>query len=264
MIKRWWVNKLLSSLLLLLLTGTVVLNVSCNCEPTNETIPQTVTFTDDNLDADVRRNLGKQPFEEITVDDLASLTVLYFASHSDIIDLSGIEKCINLVELDLSFNQISNISLLSSLTSLILLNIAGNQASDISPLSSLNLDYLYLDKNEIVDISPLSSLTNLLVLTLADNKIIDISTLSSLTSLTELDLGGNQIKDISSLSSLSDLDWLYLDRNEISDISPLVGNNGLGEGDIVQLEDNKLDLSEGSEDMVNIKALQDRGVEVTY
>jgi len=41
-------------------------------------------------------------------------------------------------------------------------------------------------------------------------------------------------------------------------------NSGLGEGDEVWLEENNLDLEEGSEDMENIQALEDRGVEVNY
>jgi len=52
--------------------------------------------------------------------------------------------------------------------------------------------------------------------------------------------------------------------NYISDITPLVENSGLGTGDEVYLETNNLDLTEGSDDMQNIKTLQDRGVEVTY
>jgi len=43
-----------------------------------------------------------------------------------------------------------------------------------------------------------------------------------------------------------------------------VENSGLGAGDKVLLEGNNLDLSEGSEDMENIKALEDRGVVVHY
>jgi Leucine-rich repeat (LRR) protein len=57
---------------------------------------------------------------------------------------------------------------------------------------------------------------------------------------------------------------LNLSGNQISDISPLLENSGIGEGDDINLEDNNLDLSEGSEDMLNIKALQDRGVIVNY
>jgi hypothetical protein len=43
-----------------------------------------------------------------------------------------------------------------------------------------------------------------------------------------------------------------------------VANSGLGEGDTLRLAGNKLDLSEGSEDLENIRQLQGRGVVVHY
>jgi len=82
--------------------------------------------------------------------------------------------------------------------------------------------------------------------------------------MARLYLERNQISDISPLASLTNLDTLWLSDNQISDISPLVENSGLGTGDEIWLEDNNLDLSEGSEDMDNIRALEDRGVVVRY
>jgi len=55
---------------------------------------------------------------------------------------------------------------------------------------------------------------------------------------------------------------IHLNENQISDISALVENSGLGLGDRVWLENNNLDLGEGSEDMDNIRALEVRGVDV--
>ena len=99
---------------------------------------------------------------------------------------------------------------------------------------------------------------------MSDNQIIDVSPLSSLTNLTVLDLYGNVVSDISSLSSLANLDQLSLKGNQISNISPLVENSGLGVGDWLCLENNNLELEEGSEDLQNIRALEDRGVIVEY
>ncbi len=56
--------------------------------------------------------------------------------------------------------------------------------------------------------------------------------------------------------------WCRVKRNQISDISPLLENSGLGEGDEVLLDNNNLDLREGSEDMENISQLEERGVVV--
>jgi len=52
--------------------------------------------------------------------------------------------------------------------------------------------------------------------------------------------------------------------NQISDISTLVENSGLSKWDTVWLENNNLDLSEGSEDLENVRQLQGRGVKVHY
>jgi len=43
-----------------------------------------------------------------------------------------------------------------------------------------------------------------------------------------------------------------------------VENSELSEGDRVLLEGNNLDLSEGSEDLENIRILEERGVRVDY
>ena len=61
------------------------------------------------------------------------------------------------------------------------------------------------------------------------------------------------------------LTGLRLGNNQISDISPLVENSGLEEGDeVVLLRNNNLNLSEGSEDLENIRQLEARGVSVSY
>ncbi len=142
------------------------------------------------------------------------------------------------------------------------------ESSDITDLSGLeyctDLTGLGLQGNQINDITPLANLTSLNDLVLYGNQISDISHLSNLTNLTGLGLRDTQISNISPLVNLTNLTWLRLDENQISDISALVENSGLDSEDEVWLENNNLDLSEGSEDMENIKALEDRGVVVHY
>ena len=94
--------------------------------------------------------------------------------------------------------------------------------------------------------------------------ITDLSGIEYCTNLVELNLQRNQISDLSPLASLTKLTYLGLERNQISDISPLVENSGLGAGDKVSIWDNNLDLSEGSEDLENIRQLEGRGVKVHY
>ena len=125
-----------------------------------------------------------------------------------------------------------------------------------------NLTWLELSRHQIRDVSPLSSLTNLTMLQLNSIQIDDISPLSSLTNLTYLSLRNNEISDISPLASLTSLEMLSLTANQVSDITPLVENSGLS--GTISLGNNNLDLSEGSEDLENIRILEERGVRVDY
>ena len=114
---------------------------------------------------------------------------------------------------------------------------------------------------EEITVAELATLTALRV---EWSDITDLSGLEYCTSLTWLALYKNQISDITPLENLTSLTWLALNGNQISDITPLVKNSGLSTGDEVWLEDNNLDLEEGSEDMENIRALEERGVVVNY
>jgi len=221
---------------------------------------ETVTFADSNLEASVREAIGK-PTGPIYPSDLDGLTSLY-VQEKNITDLTGLECCTSLKELNLYNNQISDISPLASLTSLTSLTLKSNQISDISPLASLtSLTRLALCWNQIRDISALANLTSLTSLKLRGNRVSDISPLANLTSLTTLNLATNQISDISPLANLTNLWFLYLRSNQISDIEPLVDNPGFSEGDTVDLGYNPL-----SDTSINtyIPQLRARGVDVDY
>ncbi|MFC1981254.1 leucine-rich repeat domain-containing protein [Chloroflexota bacterium] len=185
----------LSLSLLFVITFSVALVTTGLAQPPDET---PVTFPDANLEAAIREAIDK-PEGLIFTSDLDGLTSL---KTKGITDLTGLEYCSNLTELDLAWNKISNISPLSNLT---------------------DLTYLGLGGNEISDISPLSNLTDLTYLSLAWNEISDISPLANLTKLTELHLEGNQIADASPLvenSGLGAKDKLWLLRgNPLSDTS---------------------------------------------
>ena len=116
----------------------------------------------------------------------------------------------------------------------------------------------------IVELDGIEHLSNATVLNLHENQISDISPLAVLTNLTDLSLFSNQISDISPLAALTNRTRLDVSGNQITDIFPLVENSGLGEGDEVVLENNLVDLSEGSEDLENIRLLEARGVVVQY
>ena len=152
---------------------------------------------------------------------LLNLTELHL-NENQITDINPLSGLTNLTLLDLCHNQITDITSLSALTNLTELSLEYNQITDITGLSALtNLTSLGLGDNQITDITSLSGLTNLTKLRLYINQITDITGLSGLTNLTELNLRNNQITDITSLSALTNLTELNLDSNQITDISPL-------------------------------------------
>ena len=190
-------------------------------------------------------------------------------------DLTPLGKISSLERLAIGANITSDISPIGNLGNLIELRLWRSiPEGDISFLAELgNLTKLNIADNGIEDLSVLSGLKNLRELNLGFNRINDISALENLINLETLILGGshegvistgNKIEDISPIRSLTNLGHLTLDDNRISDISPLVENTGFGEGDKIDLRHNYLDLTPGSEDMNNINALIDRGVEVIY
>ena len=134
-------------------------------------------------------------------------------------DLAGIEYAVNLTELDLIENQVSDISLLADLVDLRHLGLDRNRVGDLSALSGLtNLKRLTVRNNQVSDIRALAGLTNLEYLDLRNNQISDISALAGLTKLRYLNLNYNEIGDISALSRLTELGALFLDCYYISDI----------------------------------------------
>ena len=113
---------------------------------------------------------------------------------------------------------------LASLINITELSLSSNRITDVSPLANLTKfeGVLLLSDNEIVDVSPLANLTELERLALDNNQIIDVSPLVGLTSLTDLYLTNNQIHDVRPLSGLYNLRELRLSGNPIQDTSPIV------------------------------------------
>ena len=173
--------------------------------------PPRAEFVDANLAKIVRKELrlategGHIDLLKIPQTSLAKLTELEL-SDQEITDITGLEHATQLTDLDLSYNQISDISPLAQLTQLTELELDRNQISDISPLAQLTqLTRLWLRDNQISDISPLAGLPNLRSLSLSSNQISDVTpltTFASLESLWSISLRGNPITDISPVRKL--------------------------------------------------------------
>lgn len=96
----------------------------------------------------------------------------YELSSSDIIDLDGVQFCINAKSIDLSNNRITDLTPLTGLKNLEELNLSDNQIGYIDSLSNLeSLTSVILSNNFIEDISPLFELKNLEFVELSGNNI---------------------------------------------------------------------------------------------
>ena len=185
-------------------------------------IAQTFAFSDPALDAAVRA------------------AVPLGGTYPDVIDITEVQG-VGFTTLDASNQGITNISGLEYCTDLIDLNLAKNDISIVTPIASLtNLVSLDLSYNEYVsDVSDLASLTSLVFLDLGNgdprepgwnaeaantNMISDLTSLSGLTALQYLNVaGGTSLQDLLFLSGMIGLQELVLGNNLITDFSPLSG-----------------------------------------
>ena len=208
-----------------------------------------VDIPDEALRALLAEELGKDADDEITRDDLASLTSLSYTwpvvgERVDIADLTGLEFAVNLTYLYLRGNDIVDLGALARLDKLESLDLDGNRIADLSPLAGLPaLRVLFAGRNPIEDITPLAALPRLENLELANTRIerpllgraplrklvlrgarvSDLSVLEGLAELRELDLGENPLIDLTPLQRLPGLRELWLDGCGITDLSGLTG-----------------------------------------
>ncbi|HWR61966.1 MAG TPA: leucine-rich repeat domain-containing protein [Clostridia bacterium] len=162
-----------------------------------------IVFADPNLESTVRRVLGIQgrPVTQKDAFQVQSLNLGHsIPSDEAFIDLTGLEHFVNLEELSLD----------------------GNKISDLSPISGLvKMKSLVIAFNEITDLGALSGMTQLEVLDAKNNRISDVSPLAVLTDIWELQLNANQITDVSPLASLKNLKALLLAGNPVTDFNSL-------------------------------------------
>lgn len=218
-------------------------------------------FSDANLENEVRAKL-KRSTGELSYSELVGIEKLYAMSTGysrAIYNLEGIEYLTGLKVLDLSRNQVRDISPLSNLTGLQDLELDDNPVENLAVLANLtNLTKLNLSNCRLESITPLAKLTNLTELLLSSNQFTDISPLSALTNLTTIVLESCYLlKDITPLEGLTKLNLINLSTNEkLTDIGPLVRNSGLGSGDTVYV------IYSPNVNTAQISALRSRGVKV--
>lgn len=174
--------------------------------------------------------------------------------------LSGIEYAVNLEYIDLSNNALTNIDALSSCEKLQYINISNNNITSVSALANApEMFILIADNNNISEFSALASNESLVTISFAGNTIKDISALKDMLSLRSVDLSGNKIVDISALSTLTYVNYLYLADNDIDSLLAIADLDYLF---CVDIEQNRLDLTEGGENSAILESLLSVGVDV--
>ncbi|CAL6113715.1 leucine-rich_repeat domain-containing protein [Hexamita inflata] len=154
--------------------------------------------------------------------------------------ISGIEKMINLISLELKDNNIADISPLKSLTKIEILNLQSNQIQDISILENLScLEKLYLNNNKVNSLQGLGKQLQLRWLNLQLNQVTNIEPLSSLLQLKRLILDGNQVEDIGSLCNMN-LEEFGISNNKITSIEPLKLSKSLNELNLARNQINNI------------------------
>jgi hypothetical protein len=207
----------------------------------------TIVFVDPWLEITIRRS-ARQPRGALSEATLRGIRYVVMESIIDkISDLSGIERCPNLINVDMGLQDITDLAPIGFLTKLEILHIDQNHnLHEISPLSGLtSLRELNIIDTHVDDLSPLASLTRLKVLKAGLVPAKDVTFLAQLNELQELHLTeipfgtlsilqgkGElqvlilpycQIMDISALRNCTKLTYLDLSDAGISDISPLRG-----------------------------------------
>ncbi len=191
---------------------------------------------------------------------MVNLKELY-VYQNEITDISFVKGLTELENLSLFNNKVSDLSPIAGLVSLKGLYLRSNKISDISALDGLyKLEVLDLSENNVSDITPLAELRNINLLRLNDNNISDISALSGMKKMDRLHLHNNSISDIAPLSAMADLTEVYLDNNNVTDVEPLMSLTALG---WIRLDGNHVTNFEPLKNLIGLKKVYLVGTDIS-
>ena len=203
--------------------------------------------------------------EYVSFDDLSSISYLDLSGYNlTNNDLNVLKYFTSLKCLDISNNNITDISSLSTLKELTILEASNNKITDISVLSSFTkLETLYLENNNISDITPIKDLFELTILLLDNNKLTNYTNVfNNLNGLSILSLENCNIGDITfgsneilSLNLSNNPNLKFLSKVNVNIIE--LDNNNLSNLDILSNIDasNLKSLSLVNNDIKDISVL---------
>ena len=237
-----------------------ILNLSDNNISSNNSISRINLLKDlPNIE---RINLSGNKLENTDVISNYQRATHIYLSNNKINNLNGFETLIQklknnesepvLIALDLSGNEIEDLTQIKDIVTLKSLNLNNNNINNIKPIENMvNLSTLYISKNKIDDISIISKLTKLTTLYMASNNIRNISSIKNL-GLSILDISSNKIDNLEDLKNMTSLQELKASANRINSIEPIKNFSAI----------NKLDMNsqslcytllEGTDDIVLIE-----------
>ena len=242
--------------------NTPVTNTPETVRPIQPTPSGIVLIPDLNLREAIERQLGKNPGAAITPADMERLTRIE-GNKSGIQNLKGLEYAINLEDIRLDHNAITDLTPLTNLTELDHnISLRGNQITDVTPLARLfKVRWMQLQDNQITDLSPLQNLKKLREINISGNPVTDLSALAGLIGLEGIAAWNTRISDFSPLANLPRFQWIEF-GNEPS-ISALPSLQGLRALKRLIIEDCNISDISGLAELTQLTQLSLQGNSVT-
>lgn len=184
---------------------------------------QTVNLPDTNF-----RNVLQRYYpslmtgDQLNVGAANSFTNDLFVKNANISDLTGIEHFTSVYKIDASGNKINYVPDLSANQNLEYLYLNFNNLSNIDfLLNNKSLLQIQLFNNQLTNIPKFSGFTNLIQLFLSNNKIEKIEDVTELVNLLDFQFGNNLLDSLPDLSQNIKLNSLHFHQNSIVDVTEL-------------------------------------------
>ncbi|CAL6024623.1 leucine-rich_repeat protein [Hexamita inflata] len=227
-----------------------------------------------NVDFTEHLNISKlivDHCENVIISPLPHITELFLIS-CNLTTLNNLP--LNIINLDITHNKITDLSVLSQIKTLKQLQIDGNKNLNLKTLNNnnitelqmnaiqceslegisqhTNLTKLIFNYNQISDLEPIKNMNKLNILWASSNKIVKMQPIKQLSQLKELLINNNKIQDLNPLTDLNMLEKLVLSANEIINTEPLRKMNQLL---ILDLAGNKITDLEPLRELVHMQEL---------
>ena len=234
-----------------------------------------VNIPDEGLKVQINRELGasREADADISCADLASLSELNLSDGGvegitpGIMQLEGLQYAVNLERLEIETRgMISNTGLFKDMEIISSLKKLRYFATD-QPLENVKFLSGATSLEQFITTYWLSGGSHMFetldgLETLSELRVLDLTSAGDFGQCPVLGFG--KIADISALSNLTKLEILNLAANDVSDLTPLLENEGLGTGDIINLVGNPLAAAPGTANRQAIEALVALGAEVEF